>query len=77
MKVKELIEQLKQYGEDEEVVIARPTFDYWNNVIVKDVKGVYDDWLFYSDNHDAYQIDGHPDDSEEESKAFVIIEMED
>ena len=56
MKIKELIEMLSQLDQDQEIVIASPTGNYWNHVKAEEITGLNEGLSVYSGYLQADQI---------------------
>ena len=70
MTVGELIEVLKQYDSNETIFLSERTHDYWRNVIVHEVQGVWQEQVKYSEYHRALQIS--PSDSDSSRTVLII-----
>jgi hypothetical protein len=69
--VGELIQVLKQYDSNEEIYVSENTHDYWRNVVVHKVEGVWQTQVKYSSYHEAFKL---TDDDSDDSKTVLVIE---
>ena len=75
MTVKELIEELQCFDEDQEVCICSPSGDYWGTMLALNVRNVDTADILWSEYHRTNKI-ANPDreyDEDDEIKEIVLI----
>lgn len=80
MKVKEMIELLKQEDPDDEVHMAFPYGDHWNNKCAPPVTGLSVEKVAYSEYHENMKLfDENPPDKDEYPDAHdaVVLNFDD
>ena len=70
MTVNELKEYLEQFDGEMEVKFSYNYGDYWRTQVAKDIRGVEEGYVTYSDYHQMDKID---EDEDEDSKLVVVL----
>ena len=76
MKVHELIERLKDFDDDMEVMFEHPAHDYWRTVLASDILRVQENTVRYAEYHRQHVLaDGYDEDEEasDPRKEVVLI----
>lgn len=73
MKVKDLINQLKNYSEDLEVKFCYDYGDYWHTEVAKNITDVSDGHSVYSDYHRTDKVAKNGEDDESKAEYCVLI----
>ena len=72
MKVSELIERLKDFDDDMEVMFEHPSHDHWRTVLASEVSQVSENTVRYAEYHRQHVLaEGRDDD--EPCKEVVLI----
>ena len=70
MTVRDLIEHLEQFDDNQEVQIGYPSGDYWNTVVCSSITEVEERTVEYSDYHRKNKIS---DDSYEDDEDYTNV----
>ena len=78
MKIKELINELKCFDEDMEIMFSYPSGDYLGRILAKEPSNFYEQRVKWSEYHNSYQHidnddDNYYEDDDDNSKLVVIV----
>lgn len=73
MTVKELIKNLKQFDENEEVMVSYELGDYWDTTAIKDIVGAEPALTKWSDNLRTFKLTDNIDKEYDEWKEVIVL----
>ena len=74
MKVSDLIEELKQFNDDTEVMFSYNYGDHCNTSVAQKINSVYENEVVYSDYHNMHKMANEEYDYNKEKISVIILE---